>query len=95
MLQLKIKKKELISKRCGEDLSKYSAYLVYLSEYTKPKRLINAVGRIVQEHSEIVINPFLHKMSPKRNSEWGSRHFTCIKLMVYRFSNSYVKNIIL
>ena len=34
-----------------EDLNKYSVYFVYLNEYTKPKRLIIVVGRVVWGHS--------------------------------------------
>lgn len=46
MLQVKTEKKKTTSELC-EDLSKYSIYLVYLSEYARPKRSIIVVGRVV------------------------------------------------
>lgn len=55
MLQMKTKKKKTTSEMCEGDLfnlfslleCKYSIYLVYFSEYAKPKRSIIVIGRVV------------------------------------------------
>ena len=51
LYQLSYQGNPTASEMCEEDLNKYSVYLVYLNEYTKPNRLIIVVGRVVWGHS--------------------------------------------